>query len=77
MCVDAINTVRVLASRFTLFRVVSLSQIQYFRTSRLFFGLVRFPAAPQEEGPQIRRPFCSKRRPLHLSARVMRFLLRR
>jgi hypothetical protein len=47
-CVDAINTFRVIASRFTLFRVVSRSQIQYFRSSRRFMRLVRFPAAPQE-----------------------------
>jgi hypothetical protein len=45
-CVDAINTFRVIAGRFTLFRVVSRSQIQYFRGSRRFMRLVRFPAAP-------------------------------
>jgi hypothetical protein len=35
-CVDAINTFRVIAGRFTLFRVVSRRQIQYFRSSRRF-----------------------------------------
>ena len=55
MCVDAINTVRVLASRFTLFRVVSRCQIRSFRRSQGLLRRVRFPAAPQRKcwsGPQ-------------------------
>jgi hypothetical protein len=47
--VDAINTAGVFAGRFTLFRVVSRSQIQYFRSSRRFMRPVRFPAAPQRK----------------------------
>jgi hypothetical protein len=59
-CVDAINTFRVIAGRFTLFRVVSRSQIQYFRSSRRFMRLVRFPAAPLRRcwsGPQVLASF--------------------
>jgi hypothetical protein len=47
--VDAINTFRVITSRFTSFDVVSRGQIQYFRSSRGFMRLVRFPAALHQE----------------------------
>jgi hypothetical protein len=63
--VDGINTSGVSAGRFTLFRVVSRSQIQYFRSSRRFMRLVRFPAAPPRRcwsGPQALASFFSGHR---------------
>jgi hypothetical protein len=60
---DAINTRRVSAGDCAYFRVVSRRQIQYFRSSRRFMRLVRFPAAPlQGAGPQISGPFSLKDR---------------
>jgi hypothetical protein len=53
--VDAVNTFGVSAGHSASFRVVSRRQIQYFRSSRRFMRLVRFPAAPQRRcwsGPQ-------------------------
>jgi poly(3-hydroxyalkanoate) synthetase len=47
--VDAINTFGVSAGGSRLFCVVSRSQIRYFRSSRRFMRLVRFPAAPQRK----------------------------
>jgi hypothetical protein len=56
-CVDAINTFRLIAGCFTLFRIVSGRQIQYFRSSRRFIRLVRFPAAPQGKAGQGQKPW--------------------
>ena len=47
--VDAINTCRCIRRCVTSFRVVSRSQIQYFRSSRRFMRLVRFPGKLHKE----------------------------
>jgi len=44
--VDAVNTFRVSAGRFTHFRAVSRAQIQHFYRSSGFLYRIRFPAAP-------------------------------
>jgi hypothetical protein len=50
MGVDAINTFRVIAGRFTFCRVVSRRHRQRIRRSTGFLSLVRFPAAPLGDG---------------------------
>jgi hypothetical protein len=54
--VDAVNTFRVSAGRFTLFSVVSRNQFRCLRRSQNSCQRVRFPAAPQRWAAEM-RPF--------------------
>ena len=67
------NIFGVSAGRFALFRVVSRSQVHYFRSSRRFMRLVRFPAAPLRKswsGPKALASFLFHQHPRRLLVSV-------